>query len=141
MNTLTFPDVQKFLERINPFNELARNSLEELARAAHPKSFKKGEAVYNEGDAADSVWILHTGRIQVYKYTHDSKPLAIESLGPGELFGTLCRLGGEGRTYPCTAVASEPTLILQIPDPIFLKHYNESPGLVRGMCSLCSQRL
>lgn len=105
------------------------------------QSFSKSETVYNEGEVADSVWVLYKGRIQVFKYTTESKALALESLGPGEMFGTLCRLGGNGRTYPCTATAAEPTQVIRILDRDFLEYYTKSPGFIRGVCSLCSDRL
>ena len=60
---------------------------------------------------------------------------------PGELFGTLCRLGGNGRVYPCEAIAAEPTIVFRILDKTFLEYYMKSPGFIRGLCSLCSDRL
>ncbi|OGR88386.1 MAG: hypothetical protein A3A86_03565 [Elusimicrobia bacterium RIFCSPLOWO2_01_FULL_60_11] len=65
----------------------------------------------------------------------------MESVGPGELFGTLCRLGGDGRKYPCTAVAAGPVTALKLLDRTFLEYYEKNPGMVRGVCSLCSERL
>ncbi len=138
---LTRKEVETYLASVQPFAALPAFDLLEVAACARACQFAKGEAVYNEGEAADSVWLLHKGRIQVFKYTSEGKPLAIESLAPGELFGTLCRLGGGGRTYPCTAVASEPTTALRILDKVFLKFYAQNPGFIRGVCSLCSERL
>ncbi len=132
---------RKFLENIQPFKGLPPEDLRALAASAREKSFDKGETIFSEGSPADSVWVLHKGRIQILKYTQGGKPFAIESLGPGELFGTLCRMGNNGRTYPCTAVASGPVTALRIPDGLFLGYYMKSPGLVRGICALCTERL
>ncbi len=79
--------------------------------------------------------------VQIFKYSSQGRPLAIESIMPGELFGTLCRLGGDGRQYPCTAVAATASEVLRISDREFLDSYNRFPALVLGVCSLCSQRL
>ena len=130
-----------FFASIQPFKALAPDDLPRIVDAARTKTFSKGEVIYNEGETADSVWILRAGRVQVFKYTSKAQALAIESLGPGELFGTLCRLGGNGRTYPCTAVAAEPTVAIRLLDRTFLEYYMKSPGFVRGVCSLCSERL
>ncbi len=134
-------DILKFLTHIQPFKSLSPADIKAVASHAREKSFAKEDTIYNEGDPADSVWVIYDGRVQVFKYTSDGKPFAIESLGHGELFGTLCRMGGNNRTYPCTAVAANDTTVLQILDKVFLEYYMKSPGMIRGMCSLCSDRL
>ena len=135
------PKIQKFLGSIEPFKSLSPGDLRDIASKTREKTFQKDEAIYNEGDIADSVWIVYDGRVRVFKYTSEGKPFAIESLAGGELFGTLCRMGGNNRTYPCTAIAAEETVVLQLLDRVFLDYYTKSPGMLRGVCSLCSDRL
>ena len=134
-------EVQQFLASIQPFKALPTDDLRRVAGAARAQSFSKGETIYTEGDPADSVWILKEGRIQIFKYSSGGRPHAIENLGPQELFGTLCRMGSNGRIYPCTAVTSTPSTVIRILDRTFLDFYNRFPGVVMGVCSLCSQRL
>ena len=78
----------------------------DVASIAQEIKHAKGETVFTEGDDATSVWVLYQGRLEIFKYTSEGKPRVIEIIQPKELFGTLCRLGGEGRSYPCTAIAS-----------------------------------
>lgn len=134
-------NAKEFLSQTHPFKVLPLPELDRLASRSHSKTYDKGETVYAEGDAADSVWVLTKGRIQIFKYTTQGRPLAIESIAPGELFGTLCRLGGDGRSYPCTAIAAVESDVIRISDKEFLSSYNRFPALVLGVCSLCSQRL
>src|ERR1700688_3725211 len=105
-----------FIAQVSPFQTLPLQELDRLAALAQEKNYDKAETIFTEGDAADSVWILKVGRIQIFKYTSSGRPLAIENLGPKELFGTLCRLGGNGRNYPCTAVTSIPCTVIRILD-------------------------
>jgi CRP-like cAMP-binding protein len=135
------PTLRSFLGQVSPFSALPSKELDRLVGLTTEKSIAKGETIYSEGEPADSVWVLKAGRIQVFKYTAGGKPQAIESLGPKEMFGTLCRLGGNGRNYPCTAVAATPCSVLRIADRTFLDFYNRFPAVVQGVCSLCSQRL
>jgi CRP/FNR family transcriptional regulator len=97
--------------------------------------------VFSEGDDASSVWVLYQGRLEIFKYTSDGKPRAIEIINPKELFGTLCRIGGTGRAYPCTAVASIDSVSFRIPDSTFLDMFQRNPSMVTGVCALCSNRL
>ena len=134
-------EVAKFLGSIQPFKSLNASDLKAIVPKTTVKSFSKGETIFSEGEKANSVWVLYEGRVQILKYTSGGKPFAIEALGPGELFGTLCRLGGNGRNYPCTAVAADLTTTLRILDRTFLEYYMKSPGMARGVCALCSDRL
>ncbi len=134
-------EILHYFSSIEPFKSLGEKDLNDIVFKTSQKSFKKDETIFREGEPADTVWVLYKGRVKVFKYTSEGLPFAIESLAPGELFGTLCRLGGNGRTYPCTAVAAEPTQAISILDHTFLNYYMKSPGMVRGVCALCSDRL
>jgi CRP/FNR family transcriptional regulator len=133
--------LRQFLAQVSPFKGLPSAELDRLVSLSKEKHYDKGETVYTEGGLADSVWIIREGRVQIFKYTSNGRPHAIENLGPKELFGTLCRLGSQGQTYPCTAVASTSCTIVQILERTFLDFYNRFPAMVRGVCSLCSLRL
>ena len=130
-----------FLSTTRPFDVLPPDELRRLVDRLRRRSYEKGETIYAEDDPADSVWLVAEGRVQIFKYSSQGRPLAIESIAPGELFGSLCRLGPNNRTYPCTAVAAVDTVALQISDRDFLEVYNRFPGVVMGVCSLCSERL
>ena len=134
-------DTREFLSQTSPFKVLPAGELDALASHLQMKTYQKSESIYIEGDPADSVWVVSSGRVQIFKYSSEGRPLAIESIGPGELFGTLCRLGGDGQQYPCTAIASVDTEVIRIADREFRTMYNRYPAIVMGVCSLCSQRL
>ena len=134
-------ELKAFLSKTNPFKVLPATELDQISAHARSVAYAKSETIYAEGDAADSVWVLLKGRVQIFKYSSEGRPLAIESIASGELFGTLCRMGGDGRQYPCTAIASVDSEVIQISDREFLTMYNRFPALVMGVCSLCSQRL
>src|SRR5215468_9811725 len=108
--------LRQFISQVDPFRALPAPELIRLADLSQEKDYEKGETIFSEGDPADSVWILKEGRIQIFKYASNSRPFAIESIAPKELFGTLCRLGGNGRNYPCTAVTSTPCTVIRILD-------------------------
>lgn len=134
-------DVQSFLSRIEPFKGLPVHELENLGRQAQILTHSKGEYIFSEGDEAEYVWILKKGRLDIYKYTSDGKPRVIETINPGELFGTLCRMGGTGRTYPCTAMSAQTSIDIRIPEKLFMRLFSEYPSMVTGVCTLCSSRL
>lgn len=133
-------DVLGFLGAVAPFKALPSDHLRRLASAVESKTFARGEVIYREGDKADGVWVLRSGRIQVFKHTAGTKAFAVETLGPGEILGALCRLDGMRGAYPCTASAAAPSVVLRIPDSDFF-FCKKSEGFVRSLCGLCSERL
>ncbi|MFN0118463.1 MAG: Crp/Fnr family transcriptional regulator [Elusimicrobiota bacterium] len=133
--------IKHFLSAIPPFQGIPLNELEHLASTGQEVHHKKGETIFSEGDDANSVWVLSDGRLEIFKYTSDGKPHAIEIIHPRDLFGTLCRMGSNGRTYPCTAVASVDSVSFRIPDQVFLDLFHRYPSIVSGVCALCSNRL
>lgn len=133
--------IRSFLSQVDPFRGLPPVEMDRLASTAQEKKHAKGETVFTEGEDAASVWVLFKGRLEIFKYTSDGKPRAIEIIQPKELFGTLCRLGSEGRSYPCTAIASVDSVSFRIPDSLFLDMFRRNPSMVSGVCALCSNRL
>jgi CRP/FNR family transcriptional regulator, nitrogen oxide reductase regulator len=133
--------IRSFLSTVDPFRGLPPAEMDRLASLAQEIKHAKGETVFTEGDEATSVWVLFQGRLEILKYTSDGKPRAIEIIQPKELFGTLCRLGNNDRTYPCTAVASVDSVSFRIADSVFLDMFRQNPSMVTGVCALCSNRL
>jgi CRP-like cAMP-binding protein len=133
--------IKDFLAGMDPFRALPAAELGWLASIAQTCEHAKGETVFSEGDEATSVWILSEGRIQILKYTSDGKPRTIEVINPRDLYGTLCRIGGAGQSYPCTAVAAVDSISLRIPDSVFLDLFRRYQCMVTGVCTLCSSRL
>jgi CRP/FNR family transcriptional regulator len=136
MNTLF-----AFFSKTEPFNKLPPHEITRLSLMAHIVHHKKGETLYNEGDEAMTVWALQEGRLAIFKYNSTGKPLAIETINPGQLFGTLCRLGGQTTTYPCTAIACCDTISVQVPDKLFQDLCTRYPAMISSACQLCSLQL
>ena len=130
-----------FLSQVTPFQGLPPAEMERLLSVLREVRHARGETVFSEGDPADSVWILETGRLEIFKYTSEGRARAIEVINPKDLFGTLCRLGASGRTYPCTAVAATESVSVRMPDAVFLEMFHRFPSVLTGVCTLCSNRL
>jgi CRP-like cAMP-binding protein len=135
----------KFLSSTQPFCGLSEAELKAVLARAREARFAKGEAIFNEGYPAENVWVLREGRVQIMKYASNGRSLGIETLGPGEIFGTVCRLNdsslGSGSTYPCTAVAAGKVTAIKIPDSIFMSCFRKNLGFSQSVCGLCVKRL
>jgi CRP/FNR family cyclic AMP-dependent transcriptional regulator len=74
------------------------------------KEFKKGEVVYSQGDAADSVIYLKEGSVKLSVVNEGGKEAVVAILGPGDFFGEGCmagqpvRMGTASTAVSCTVL-------------------------------------
>src|SRR3954447_21258788 len=84
-------------------------------RGARPRSFARGEVLVHEGDPADSLHLIESGRVAVRIATPTGERATLNILSPGDYFGELSlvrRWGDRHRT--ATVVALEPTATLVV---------------------------
>ena len=76
-------------------------------------AFKRGEVVYSQGDAANSVLYLQEGGIQLSVVNEVGKEAVVAILGPGDFFGEGCLAGQSVRMGSATAVTPTTVLIIE----------------------------
>jgi CRP-like cAMP-binding protein len=131
----------RFLGSTSLFGAVPEAARTALAKVLQPRRFAGGEVIFSEGDRAASSWLLRSGRVSILVQSCDARPMQIEALEKGDVFGLFCRLGGERGGYPCTAVAAGPVSALRVPDAIIDEMLGSSPALAREACRLCAERL
>ncbi len=90
------------LERLSLFEHFNFSEIEQLSAYMRLSSVAKGRIIYFEGDPANDMMVLITGRIQVSK-SGDSGPLLLSYEGPGRVIGEMSLLDREKRSATCTA--------------------------------------
>ncbi len=58
-------------------------------------SFQAGQTVCNAQQMAQSMFLVTSGRVQLYRTGRDGRRLVVATLGPGSMFGEASLLGGE----------------------------------------------
>ena len=77
------------------------------------RSFRAGETVRGADELQTALFLVASGRVQLYRTTRDGRRFVIATLGPGSMFGEAALLGGE---WPDTsAVALEPCTVWTMP--------------------------
>ena len=80
-------------------------------RGATQAHYEPGEVVFEEGDAADSLYMVLAGEVEVLKRI-DGEPELVRKLGPGEYFGEMALLGNHPRTATTRALTALDLLVL-----------------------------
>ena len=97
------------------FRDIAPQELTRVLECLDAKiySFDKGEAVFNEGDPANDMGVVLTGRLQIVRTDFFGNRSIIASLGPRELFGESFACAGM-EAVPVTVVAAEAVEVMLI---------------------------
>lgn len=85
---------------------LDQDVLREIARRGGVKPYRARAILINEGDTADSLFIVLSGRVKVYSVNEAGKEVVIATHGPGEYVGELALDGG---VRSASVVTLEPT--------------------------------
>jgi len=86
------------LENIVIFSELSQPELEVLENHMITRIFRKNTVVINEGDEANSLYIILSGKVKVFLSNADGKEIIINTQGAGEHFGELALLDNAPRS-------------------------------------------
>jgi CRP-like cAMP-binding protein len=134
-------EIADLLARSAPFSGASATDLRGLAASASLHAFPEGASVFLEGERSPAAWVVSAGRVRILNFISAARTFQLESLGPGQLFGVCCRLGGGADRYLCTAVAETDLRAVRVPDAAFFSAYRRSGEVARAACEVCAGRL
>jgi len=74
------PGTVKCMKDLAIFEPLDREEKAEVTRLARPVSYRKGEIIFSEGDPADTIYLVRTGRVLLYKISEEGREIALDIL-------------------------------------------------------------
>lgn len=77
------------ISKVPIFNHLEQEEMQEIQKKSKQKRFKKGEVIYYANDPLDYLYIIHKGRVKIYKLFESGKEQLLRILDPGEFMGEL----------------------------------------------------
>lgn len=95
--------------------------------------FAKGETIFAEGDRTLEMTFIVLGRVKVVKSAQE-RGVAVGILGAGDPLGIVAPL--KAMPYPGTAVAVEPTTVLEIPEKDFFAIVQKHPEITRQLLQM-----
>jgi len=103
------------------------------------KSYAKGQRVFLQGEAADALYLLRQGRVELYHLTRHGKRLKLGVMRPGMIFGEACVLAG-GVRY-ATAEVVEAAQAIAIDRAEVEQLIREEPDFALYLAKELGQRL
>ena len=109
------------------FADLDEADLETLVASVETHRYRRGEAVFRQGDPGDALYIVLSGRVKISSPSEGGVEAILATLRPGEFFGALALLDGAARSATATAVEATETLVL--PRETFRRLVNDVPAI------------
>ncbi len=107
------------LQGFTPLDALTPGALASLAEHAHARLCVAGEVVLDFEDAGTDLYFIQEGGVRVAVRTPGGNELILADLGPGNRFGEIAAIDGEGRSACVTALYQ--TRLLVLPGAVFMR--------------------
>lgn len=100
MNAPTGPTFAP-LDRVDLFHNLKPDQQIRVMKMARTSRFADGAQIYFEGDPAERLYLLSSGRARLTQVTPEGQQIILHHVSPGEAFGIIAVL--TGAAYPVSA--------------------------------------
>ena len=101
--------------------------LAKVGRGKTSQLFPKKHAIFSQGDAAEAVYYIQTGKVKLTVVSQQGKEAVIAILERGAFFGESCLAGQSIRTATATAV-EDSTSLVRIDKEAMIRVLQEEPA-------------
>jgi CRP-like cAMP-binding protein len=121
------------------FSALSDRTILTLIGGQTPRKYEKGHILFQQGEAANSFFVILDGWVKVFRGTADGVEAVVGVFRRGETFAEAAIF--LGRQYPVSAEVVSPSLLLAIDGEAFRMRIRQEPDLALHMLASASQHL
>jgi len=125
------PDTTETLRQLPLLHLLSDEDRERVISAGRVHSVDKGEILFHEGDPAESLCAVISGRMKLVRYSPRGKELLLHLVPAGASFAEAALFGSGG--YPATAEAVEPSTVWCLPRLHLVRLLRDHPEIGMAM--------
>ena len=126
-----------FLEGVELFRALDAEERSNLAGSMELREAAKGDILFHQGDAGDSLFVVKSGMVELFVKDHAGQEISLHHVGPRDAFGELSLLDGRPRT--ATARVAEDATMMVLGRAELLALVRKTPDLALDILSHMSQ--
>jgi len=132
-------DTEALLARSELFSALDPGAVRGIAAQCRPLRLQRNDLVFAEGDQADELYVVRSGRIAIAKRSIDGRESVVALMEEGDLFGEMSLFDEEGRSADARALES--CELLGVPFSPIRSVLEEQPVLLWHVVQLLARRL
>jgi CRP-like cAMP-binding protein len=122
------PGTGDALTGVEMFAGLAPEVRQRVIAAAVPRTYRKGQVLFNEDDPGDSLIVLKRGAVAVYRSSPTGERALLSVVRPPDVFGEVSLLDGSARSASAEAIEDCATLALS--RAAFLELVHSNPAIL-----------
>lgn len=134
-----YPIVVEYLRSLPYFKPLDEAGLERLAGQVVLRSAAAGEILFVEGEESAGLWMVHQGRVKIYKLNTDGAELVLRIFGDGNTFNDIAAI--DGATNPANAAALSPLTAWVLPSAPMRALIGEDHRVAQAMIEALTGRV
>lgn len=104
---------RSLVEGFQLFDNMTPEAIDSVIALATSRRCPTGESVFEQGDPADSFFVLLHGRLRVTQVNSEGQQIVIRMVNPGDIFGIAKAL--QRTDYPGTSTAVKDSIVLVWP--------------------------
>jgi CRP/FNR family transcriptional regulator, cyclic AMP receptor protein len=121
------------------FSSLGAEALERVAAKATTVALERNDILFSEGDEADELFVVLTGRIAIAKKSPDGRESLVALMESRDVFGEMPLFDGEPRS--AFARALERSELARVPFEVVRSELDAQPALLWEVVALFASRL
>jgi len=137
--TTTEPTNVDLIRSAELFSDLPDAQLNVLATESSRRRLARGDVLFAEEDQPDNLYIVAAGRIAMVKRSPDGRESVVALMEPGDLFGEMPLLDGQGRSTDARALESSEVISIDY-EPL-RRLYQGHPELLWSVVRMLAGRL
>jgi CRP/FNR family transcriptional regulator, nitrogen oxide reductase regulator len=117
--------------------DLPEPDLVSLARQVTFRDYARDEEIFYQGDPADRVWWVHTGRVKIIYHDQAGREVILEIIAPGEAFGGAVLFFPN---QPATAKTMEDASIASFSSELYARFLLDHPPVTLKLLRMLGTR-
>lgn len=127
------------LRSVPLFSSLDSKATAELGEYLTIHDYPRAATIFRKGDPGDAMYLIDIGKVRISVTDTDGQTVNLAELGPGDFFGEMAMLDGQGRS--ATAIAIEEARLAKLTRDDFLLFMRSDPRVTLELLTALTNRL
>ncbi len=132
-------DAAQLLASISLFDGLSPDDRLELAQSLVPHELGAGITLFSQGEMGDAMYIVSSGKMNIFLSDDSGATISLQDLGPGEYFGELSLFDEKPRS--ASAVSVTDCMLLELKHATLEEYLRHRPRAAMAILHTMSGRL
>jgi len=100
------------LPRFPLFSDLPQDAFIDIVKRLKSRTYQKQSLIFKEGDSGDSIFLVASGKVSIYKRDPSGKQVLLRTINEGDFFGEFSYFANAKRNV--SAISAEDTNLLEL---------------------------